>query len=88
MPPVLWHFFTETFRHPGAWLQARTAYTRSTAVASMTCHVLGLGDRHLQNILLDQATAEVVHIDLGIAFDQVGKGWKAGYGGGCYLDKL
>jgi len=30
-----------------------------------------LGDRHLSNILLDSSTGEVVHIDLGIAFEQV-----------------
>ena len=37
----------------------------------MIGHVLGLGDRHGQNILLDKKTGEVVHIDLGIAFEQV-----------------
>lgn len=31
---------------------------------------MGLGDRHAMNILIDQATAEVVHIDLGVAFEQ------------------
>lgn len=31
---------------------------------------MGLGDRHVNNILLDQETAEIIHIDLGIAFDQ------------------
>jgi ataxia telangiectasia mutated family protein len=35
-------------------------------------HILGLGDRHLSNILMDAKTGEVVHIDLGVAFDQVG----------------
>jgi ataxia telangiectasia mutated family protein len=29
------------------------------------------GDRHVQNILIDQKTAELIHIDLGIAFEQV-----------------
>jgi len=29
-----------------------------------------LGDRHSHNILLDRKTAEVVHIDLGVAFEQ------------------
>jgi hypothetical protein len=29
-----------------------------------------LGDRHVQNILLDNQTAEMIHIDLGIAFEQ------------------
>ena len=31
---------------------------------------MGLGDRHSMNILIDQSTAEVVHIDLGVAFEQ------------------
>ena len=35
----------------------------------MLGHVLGLGDRHCQNIMLDEQTGEVVHIDLGIAFE-------------------
>ncbi|KAL6011510.1 hypothetical protein ACLOJK_001958 [Asimina triloba] len=33
-------------------------------------YIVGLGDRHSNNILIDQATAEVVHIDLGVAFEQ------------------
>lgn len=33
-------------------------------------YVVGLGDRHSMNILIDQASAEVVHIDLGVAFEQ------------------
>ena len=28
-------------------------------------YVVGLGDRHVQNILVDCNTAELVHIDLG-----------------------
>lgn len=33
-------------------------------------YIIGLGDRHSHNILLDRKTAEVVHIDLGVAFEQ------------------
>ncbi|CAI5957055.1 unnamed protein product [Closterium sp. NIES-64] len=33
-------------------------------------YVVGLGDRHAMNILVDERSAEVVHIDLGIAFEQ------------------
>nr|CAB3472554.1 unnamed protein product [Digitaria exilis] len=33
-------------------------------------YIVGLGDRHSMNILIDQDTAEVVHIDLGVAFEQ------------------
>lgn len=33
--------------------------------------MLGIGDRHAQNILLDYKTAQVIHIDFGITFEQV-----------------
>ena len=32
--------------------------------------VLGIGDRHSQNILIDEKTAEVIHIDFGVTFEQ------------------
>lgn len=32
--------------------------------------ILGIGDRHAQNILIDERTAEVLHIDFGITFEQ------------------
>jgi len=68
--PVFRHFFLEMYRHPSEWFQRRLAYTRSVAVNSMVGYIIGLGDRHSSNILLQKKTAEVVHIDLGIAFEQ------------------
>jgi hypothetical protein len=68
--PVLHRFFLEHFREPQTWFEKRLCYTRSVAASSMIGYIVGLGDRHLQNILIDEKTAEVVHIDLGIAFDQ------------------
>jgi ataxia telangiectasia mutated family protein len=68
--PVFRHFFTEKHKNPMAWFATRLRYTRSVATTSIVGHVLGLGDRHTSNILLDNSTGEVVHIDLGIAFDQ------------------
>lgn len=70
VPHTMHKFFLDRFREPGAWFEARLAYTRSTAVNSMAGHIIGLGDRHCSNILIDENTAEVVHIDLGIAFEQ------------------
>eukprot|EP00955_Chlamydomonas_euryale_P066784 359648-Chlamydomonas_euryale.AAC.5 len=70
-PPVLHHFFLEAFRSPGDWFTRRTSFTRSVAVNSMAGYVIGLGDRHSGNILLDRTSAEVVHIDFGVAFEQV-----------------
>lgn len=44
--PVFHNFFLEAFRQPSAWFDARTTYTRATAVNSMAGYVIGLGDRH------------------------------------------
>ena len=33
--------------------------------SSLVGYIVGLGDRHVQNILVDCNTAELVHIDLG-----------------------
>ncbi|KAM0271737.1 hypothetical protein ACHAPA_002502 [Fusarium lateritium] len=67
--PVMRYFFMEHFMDPDEWFLKRLAYTRSTAAISMLGHILGLGDRHGHNILLDHKTGEVVHIDLGVAFE-------------------
>ncbi|KAH6680816.1 serine/threonine-protein kinase-like protein tel1 [Halenospora varia] len=67
--PVMRYFFTEKFTDPDEWFVKRLAYTRSTAAISMLGHVLGLGDRHGHNILLDTQSGEAVHIDLGVAFE-------------------
>lgn len=67
--PVLRHFFFERFFNPDDWFTKRLAYSRSTAAISILGHVLGLGDRHGHNILLDEQTGDVVHIDLGVAFE-------------------
>ena len=68
--PVLHHFFLESFPSAPLWYERRLAYTRSVAVSSMVGHVIGLGDRHCSNILIGRTSAELTHIDLGIAFEQ------------------
>nr|CAD7397997.1 unnamed protein product [Timema cristinae] len=68
--PVFHHFFLENFRTPGVWFERRQAYMHSVATSSMIGYILGLGDRHVKNILLDKTTAEIIHIDFGIAFEQ------------------
>ncbi len=68
-PPAMRHFFTESFPDPATWFERRVAYTRSVATSSIVGFIVGLGDRHSSNILIDLHTAEVIHIDLGIAFD-------------------
>uniref|UniRef100_A0A8C9SLP0 non-specific serine/threonine protein kinase n=1 Tax=Scleropages formosus TaxID=113540 RepID=A0A8C9SLP0_SCLFO len=68
--PVFRYFLMERFLDPAVWLEKRLAYTRSVATSSIVGYIVGLGDRHIQNILIDEETAELVHIDLGVAFEQ------------------
>ncbi|KAJ7623177.1 phosphatidylinositol 3-kinase [Roridomyces roridus] len=51
------------------WLERRATYTRSLAVNSMAGHILGLGDRHPSNLLLERSTGKVIHIDFGDCFE-------------------
>ncbi|XP_059186754.1 serine-protein kinase ATM [Centropristis striata] len=68
--PVFRYFCMERFLDPAVWMEKRLAYTRSVATSSIVGYIVGLGDRHIQNILVDEQTAELVHIDLGVAFEQ------------------
>ncbi|EXJ69012.1 FKBP12-rapamycin complex-associated protein [Cladophialophora psammophila CBS 110553] len=52
-----------------AWLDRRTNYTRSLAVMSMVGYILGLGDRHPSNLMLDRITGKIIHIDFGDCFE-------------------
>ena len=51
------------------WLERRATYTRSLAVNSMVGHILGLGDRHPSNMMLERNTGKLVHIDFGDCFE-------------------
>ena len=51
------------------WLDRRTNFTRSLAVMSMVGYILGLGDRHPSNLMLDQVSGRVLHIDFGDCFE-------------------
>ncbi|CAJ1380493.1 unnamed protein product [Effrenium voratum] len=56
--------------HPGQHFMRQNAYTLSCAFSSVLGHLIGLGDRHLDNVLLDLTTGEVVHVDYSICFDR------------------
>jgi phosphatidylinositol kinase/protein kinase (PI-3 family) len=51
------------------WLIRRSQFTVSLSNMSMVGYVLGLGDRHLNNILIHNQSANIVHIDFGDSFD-------------------
>ena len=58
---MLHHFFLERWHAPAAWFARRLSYASSVAAGSMIGYVLGLGDRHSSNILLDTRSAVRAH---------------------------
>ncbi|KAG5847372.1 hypothetical protein ANANG_G00125340 [Anguilla anguilla] len=69
-PPVFHEWFLRTFPDPTSWYSSRSFYCRSTAVMSMVGYILGLGDRHGENILFDSLTGESVHVDFNCLFNK------------------
>ncbi|XP_021731674.1 LOW QUALITY PROTEIN: serine/threonine-protein kinase SMG1-like [Chenopodium quinoa] len=45
-------------------------YCGSLAAMSMVGHIFGLGDRHLDNILIDFFSGDIVHIDYNVCFEK------------------
>ncbi|KAF9534591.1 hypothetical protein CPB83DRAFT_754578 [Crepidotus variabilis] len=68
--PIFHEWFIETFPEPTAWLASRLTYGRTAAVMSMVGYILGLGDRHCENILMDMNSGDVVHVDFNCLFEK------------------
>jgi serine/threonine-protein kinase ATR len=69
-PPVFHSWFVQQFPEPSAWFAARLRYTRSCAVMSMVGTILGLGDRHGENILFEEGNGGTFHVDFNCLFDK------------------
>ena len=65
MKVILYKFSADT----NDWIERRLTYTASLASTSMYGYIMGLGDRHLANIMVDKVTAKLVHIDFGDCFE-------------------
>ena len=69
--PACFHeWFIDAFPDPSAWFNARLRYTRSLSVMSIVGHVLGLGDRHGENILFEEDNGGTLHVDFNCLFDK------------------
>lgn len=69
-PPVFAEWFRERFTTPHNWYQARTSYVHTLAVMSIVGYILGLGDRHGENILFDAGNGDTVHVDFNCLFNK------------------
>ncbi|CAI4231185.1 unnamed protein product [Auanema sp. JU1783] len=69
-PLVMADWFRRQFADPASWHAARTSYASSSAVMSMIGFILGLGDRHGENVLMDVLEGCVVHVDFNLIFNK------------------
>lgn len=69
-PPVLHQWYVQQFPDPASWYIARNQFTRSVAVMSIVGYIIGLGDRHCENILFFKKTGGVLHIDFDCLFEK------------------
>ncbi|XP_053678248.1 serine/threonine-protein kinase Smg1 [Anopheles nili] len=53
-----------------SWRHVTRSYSLSLAVMSVIGYIIGLGDRHLDNMLVKLATGEIVHIDYNVCFEK------------------
>ena len=60
--PLLHRFVLRCSPSPEAWLVRRLHLTRSLATSSIAGWLLGLGERAPHRLMLEQATAEVLHV--------------------------
>ena len=60
----------EFSRSPKELLKRRKNLNLSMAVMSVLGYMLGLGDRHLSNILLNQDDSKIVHVDFAVNLDR------------------
>jgi serine/threonine-protein kinase ATR len=68
--PALFEWFLLKFPDPSTWYASRVAYTNSVSLMSMVGYVVGLGDRHGENLLVDSTTGECVHVDFNCLFEK------------------
>jgi phosphatidylinositol kinase/protein kinase (PI-3 family) len=53
-----------------SWLKQTNTFAISTAMTSIVGYVIGLGDRHPSNLLVDRFSGSVIHIDFGDCFER------------------
>lgn len=73
MKPVLGNWMADHFPSPEIWYEAKMNFIKSTAIWSIIGYIIGLGDRHGDNILIHSHTGEVTHVDFDCIFEKGAK---------------
>ena len=67
---VLWTYFIERFPYSDINIEARAKFIMSYSVWCIVGNIIGLGDRHSDNILIHTNTGESSHVDFDCIFDK------------------
>ncbi|VDN03079.1 unnamed protein product [Thelazia callipaeda] len=69
-PIVMPEWFRRSFPDSCEWYAARLAFTYTSAVMSIVGFILGLGDRHGENLLIDLRSGDAIHVDFNLLFNK------------------
>lgn len=69
-PTILYEFFHSNFLHATEWINGRRAFSQTMAQMSILGYIVGLGDRHAENILLRTSDGTCFHVDFSCLFDK------------------
>eukprot|EP01155_Anaeramoeba_flamelloides_P010613 Anaeramoba_flamelloidesa325894_113.p1 GENE.a325894_113~~a325894_113.p1 ORF type:complete len:915 (+),score=279.52 a325894_113:361-3105(+) len=69
---IPWYLFRQALmfmsNSPETFLQVRNNFAKTLSTFSISSYILGIGDRHLSNFLLDCSDGSVIGIDFGYSF--------------------
>ena len=66
-------FFWLTAPNSEVWLKHVHTFSISAAINSIVGYIIGLGDRHPSNLLIDSNSGKIIHIDFGDCFEKASK---------------
>lgn len=69
-PNVLQNFFFNQFSDSIQWFEASQNFVKTCAVWSCFCYIIGLGDRHSDNILFQIPNGRILHVDFDCIFEK------------------
>ncbi|OHS94749.1 PIKK family atypical protein kinase [Tritrichomonas foetus] len=55
------------------WMKQTRTFAISSGMTSIVGYIIGLGDRHPSNLLIDRFTGKVIHIDFGDCFERASR---------------
>lgn len=67
---ILKKAFEHHLNTPEEIINLRVSFIRNYSALSIACYILGIGDRHLDNFLINLKSCEIYAIDFGFSFGQ------------------